>query len=130
MTVNMKAESLLPLNPQVTQILLTLLDGEKHGYGIVQAINESCGGSVQELKGGLYRYLRRMLEAGLITELSELGVSRPADSRRRYYGITSFGRSIPVAEVTRLTQLVEFARSKNLVDGEVNSTRVEVRERR
>ena len=111
----MKPESLLPLKPDVFQILLTLLDGESHGYVIMQQIAERTNGEVRMLPGALYRHLQRMLEDGSIRELDRRKVGDSSDERRRYYAITKFGRRVAEAEATRLARLVDFARSKNLV---------------
>lgn len=111
----MKPESLLPLKTAVFQILLTLLDGESHGYVIMQEIAERTDGEVRLLPGALYRHLQRMLEDGLIRELDRRKVTDSSDERRRYYAITAFGRRVAEAEVTRLAKLVDYARTKNLV---------------
>lgn len=111
----MKPESMLPLKPAVFQILLTLLDGESHGYLIMQEIATRTDGEVRMLPGALYRYLQRMLEDGLIRELDHRKLADSSDERRRYYTLTSFGRRVAEAEVTRLARLVNYARSKNLV---------------
>jgi len=111
----MKPAALLPLKPDVFQILLTLLDGESHGYAIMQEISTRTGGEVRLLPGALYRHLQRMLEDGLIRELDRRKVSEISDERRRYYAITSFGRRVAEAEVMRLARLVDYARSKDLV---------------
>jgi DNA-binding PadR family transcriptional regulator len=112
----MKPESHLPLKPDVFQILLTLLEGESHGYVIMQDIAERTGGEVRMLPGALYRHLQRMLETGMIRELDRRKVADSSDERRRYYAITAFGRRVAEAEATRLAQLVRYARSKDLVN--------------
>ena len=111
----MTPESLLPLKPAVFQILLTLIDGESHGYVIMQDIAARTDGEVRLLPGALYRHLERMLDDGLIQELDRRKVDDSSDERRRYYAITKFGLQVAEAEVTRLALLVDFARTKNLV---------------
>jgi DNA-binding PadR family transcriptional regulator len=112
----MKPESQLPLKPDVFQILLTLLEGESHGYVIMQEIADRTGGEVRMLPGALYRHLERMLESGMIRELDRRKIDDSSDERRRYYAVTSFGRRVAEAEATRLARLVDYARSKDLVD--------------
>ena len=51
-----------------------------------------------------------LVQAGLVNKVGD-----SSDERRRYYAITKFGRRVAEAEATRLARLVEFARSKNLV---------------
>jgi DNA-binding PadR family transcriptional regulator len=111
----MSPDSLLPLKPDVFQILLTLLDGESHGYAIMQHIAERTDGEIRMLPGALYRHLERMLEEGMIEELDRRKVADSNDERRRYYAVTELGRSVAEAEAARLERLVEFARSRNLL---------------
>ena len=48
----MKApEELLPLNPVDFQVLLVLLDGDSHGYGIVKEMKQRTGGQIDMLPG-------------------------------------------------------------------------------
>ena len=111
----MKPESLLPLKPDVFQILLTLLDGESHGYVIMREIAERTHGEVRMLPGALYRHLERLLEGGLIRELDRRKIGDSSDERRRYYAITKFGRRVAEAEAARLARLVDFATARNLL---------------
>ena len=60
------ADALLPLRPVVFQVLLSLLDGERHGYAIVQDIAERSAARLQLEPGNLYRTLRSMLDEQLI----------------------------------------------------------------
>jgi len=73
-------------------MLLALADGEKHGYGIMQAFEEETRGKMQIRTGTLYGSIRRMIEAGLIEETSDRPDPELDDERRRYYGLTDFGR--------------------------------------
>ena len=50
----MNPEFLLPLKPTVFQILLTLLDGECHGYVMMQQISERTDGKLRILPGAMY----------------------------------------------------------------------------
>jgi DNA-binding PadR family transcriptional regulator len=110
-------DSLLPLKPVVFQVLLSLVDGERHGYGIVREIAERSSARLQIEPGNLYRTLRFMLDEGLI----QLSDRRPPpgedDERRRYYRITVFGRKVASAEAARLADLVADARARNLLKG-------------
>jgi DNA-binding MarR family transcriptional regulator len=63
--------SLLPLTPTVFHMLLALADGEKHGYGIMRAVEEETQGQMQIRTGSLYGAIRRMIEAGLIEETND-----------------------------------------------------------
>lgn len=106
------AEELLPLRPVVFQVLLSLAEGERHGYAIVQDIAERSTARLQLEPGNLYRTLKFMLDEGLIDESERRPVPGKDDERRRYYRITRFGRQVAIAEATRLEALAAEARAR------------------
>jgi DNA-binding PadR family transcriptional regulator len=109
------AENLMPLPQAFFHILVSLADGDRHGYAIIQDVASRTNGEVKLGPGTLYRSIQRMLEQDLIIETD----SRPApdadDERRRYYRITSLGRQVARAEAERLSALVAMARSTGLL---------------
>ena len=109
--------SLLPLRPAVLHILLSLADGERHGYGIMREVEGRSGGEVRLGPGTLYGSIKRMLADGLIEESDERPDPEMDDQRRRYYRITDFGRRVAGAEAERLAGLVSTAREKKLFRG-------------
>jgi DNA-binding PadR family transcriptional regulator len=109
--------SLLPLPTAVFHILIALADRDRHGYSIMQDTAARTGGAVQLSAGTLYSSIRRMLEQGLIEELSKSPDPSSTDERRRYYRLTRFGRRVATAEVARLNALVQQARATGLVPG-------------
>jgi DNA-binding PadR family transcriptional regulator len=110
--LNRAAEDLLPLRPVVFHVLLSLADGERHGYGIVQDIGERSSARLQLEPGNLYRHLKFMLDDGLIEESDRRPVAGKDDERRRYYRITRFGRQVALAEVSRLEAVASDARAR------------------
>jgi hypothetical protein len=56
-----------------------------------------------------------MLEQGLIEELSESPDPDSQDERRRYYGLTGFGRRVAMAEARRLSAMLSQARETGLI---------------
>lgn len=108
------ADSLLPLQPAVFHILLSLADGDRHGYAVIQEVEARTGGKVRLSAGTLYRSIQRMLEQGLIVEVRERPLPELDDERRRYYRITPFGVAVARAEARRLEQLVDMARAQGL----------------
>lgn len=104
----------LPLPPAFLHILIAIGDGDRHGYAIMQDVAERTAGRVRMSPGTLYGSIRRMLDDGLIEELTR----RPAredDERRRYYRVTRFGRAVAAAETSRLAALVQDARAAGLI---------------
>jgi DNA-binding PadR family transcriptional regulator len=108
-------QSLIPLKPDLFQLLLVLLDGEAHGYALMQKVAQRTDGEVRILPGALYRHLQRMLELGMIEERERRRAPDTHDERRRYYAITPLGRRVAEVEAARLAKLVERARAKDLL---------------
>lgn len=107
-------EALLPLPPATFHILVALADQDRHGYAIIQDVEARTGGALRLSAGTLYRSIARMVEQGLLREVS----ARPRvvldDARRRYYRVTPFGLDVARAEMRRLTELVRLARARGL----------------
>ncbi len=112
--------SLLPLTPAVLHILLALVGGERHGYGIMREVEAYTQGRLRLGATTLYRSIKQMLADGLIEEAEERPDPELDDERRRYYRLTPFGRSVLQAETRRLGALVALAHDKGVVqDGDV-----------
>jgi DNA-binding PadR family transcriptional regulator len=95
---------------------LALADRERHGYGIMQEVEEKSAGTVRLGPGTLYGAIKRMLAAGLIEESAKRPALKDDDERRRcYYRLTSRGRSVLTEEAQRLAALVRVAAAKRLV---------------
>lgn len=114
-----EVEASLPLTPLSFQILLALVDGERHGYGIMKEIERRAKGRMTTATGPLYLAAQRLLEAGLIAESDKRPAPELDDQRRRYYKLTPFGRAVAAAEVNRMANLVEAALNKKLVQGRI-----------
>jgi DNA-binding PadR family transcriptional regulator len=110
-------DSLLPLPTAVFHILIALADRDRHGYSIMQDVAARTGGKVRLSAGTLYSSIRRMLEQGLIEELTKSPDPSSTDERRRYYRLTRFGRRAAAAEVERLNLLLKQARDTGLLSG-------------
>ena len=66
MTSDRDVDALLPLPPITFHILMALTGTDKHGYAIIQDIEQRTNGEVMLNAGTLYRSIQRMLEQGLI----------------------------------------------------------------
>jgi DNA-binding PadR family transcriptional regulator len=111
-------ESHLPLTPATFQILLTLVDGERHGYAIMREVAGRSGHAVRLGPGTLYGSLKRLLDAGWIAESGEREDPSLGEERRRYYRITEYGRAVARAEAQRLQAAVAAAQQKKLIGWE------------
>lgn len=110
-----EADDLLPLTPAVLHIMLALVDGERHGYSIMQEVTKQTDGKMRMGPGTLYGSIKRMMADGLIEESGERPDPAVDDERRRYYRLTGFGRRVIRAEIQRLEQIVQSAQAKRLV---------------
>jgi len=108
-------DGFLPLPTAVFHILVALADRDRHGYSIMQDVGARTDGKVILSAGTLYTAIRRMLEQGLIEELSDSPDPDSGDERRRYYRLTQFGRDVAVAEARRLSSMLEHARATKLI---------------
>jgi DNA-binding PadR family transcriptional regulator len=100
----------VPLTPALFHVLLSLADGEKHGYAVLKEIEQRTSGQVVLSTGTLYGIIKRLLADGMIRE-SAAG----SDERRTAYRLTAFGRKVALAEAERLRDLVTAAHAKNLL---------------
>lgn len=106
--------ALLPLPPATFHILLAVAQHDRHGYAIIQDVEQRTNGELRLSPGTLYRSIQRMLEQGLIVETSERPAADLDDERRRYYRMTSFGEGVARAELRRIEGLVRLARKQGL----------------
>lgn len=110
-------DSLLPLTPVAFEILMALI-GEKdehvqarHGYAILQYVEQRVGTALPLRTGTLYRALARLMDDALIEPVD----GDAGDPRRRYYRITALGRDTAAAEARRLEDQVAAARRHKLL---------------
>jgi DNA-binding PadR family transcriptional regulator len=103
-----------PLKPLVFQVLLALVEGERHGWGLVREVQQR-GGFDQIMPGNFYRTLRAMLADGLIEEAPLRTPVEADDERRRYFRLTPAGEQAAAAEARRLEALVLESRTKKLL---------------
>ena len=102
--MNPRADEFLPLQPAMLHILLALAGETLHGYGIMQEILRQSEGRVDLGPGTLYDNLQRLLKQRLVEEVA--GPRDEPNSRRRYYRLSTLGRAVLSAEITRLESVV------------------------
>lgn len=101
----------MSLSSQQFEILLSLTDQDRHGYGIIQDVGERTGGAVRLGTGALYTAIRSLATAGFIRETDQ---KDETDARRRYYRLTADGRRALEMEVARLDEAIRKAREKGV----------------
>ena len=100
------------LTPLTFQILVALSQGERHGYAIMQEIEDRTRGDFFIGAGSLYRSMKQLLERGFIEEASHDHVRR----QRRYYRITPAGRRRAAADARVFRSMVAWADDARLLD--------------
>lgn len=101
---------LLPLREPTFFILLSLSEGEKHGYAIIKDVAALSNGKVNLSTGTLYEALARLLDQ-LLIERVEAGGDTPEQAAhpgrpRKAYRLTPKGGQVVQAEMVRLQSLV------------------------
>jgi len=97
-------------------ILLALADGDRHGLGIVDEVENRTDGEVKLGPGILYGSLKRMLEDGLVEDATERPDPEHDDPRRRYYHMTKSGSAALRAEASKWARVMDVALEKKVLD--------------
>ena len=92
----------LPLRAAHFHILLSMVEGAAHGYGMRRAIDERTDGRIVLAAGTLYETLQRLERQGLIRQTERPEGMEDASSRWRFYELEPLGREVLQAEVRRL----------------------------
>jgi len=88
---------------EVTFYILLSLYTPKHGYAVMQFIEEKTGGRLSLGAGTLYGALNSLQEKGWIE------LCRDSAGRKKEYLITTQGKEIAKKELVRLNELVNIA---------------------
>jgi DNA-binding PadR family transcriptional regulator len=114
----MPKQKLNPLPSAAFQILLSLADEDRHGYGIMRQVEHQSEGRMRLGPGTLYSSIQALLEETFIEEVDPGGDEKPGHERRRYYRLTAAGRKVARSEAERLAQLLRVARDKEILRGD------------
>lgn len=88
---------------EVTFYILLSLYTPKHGYAVMQFIEEKTGGRLSLGAGTLYGALNALQEKGWIAPCGD------REGRKKEYIITPQGKKVAEKELERLNGLVSFA---------------------
>jgi len=103
--------ALLPLREPTFLILLSLADGEKHGYAILKDVSEISQGQMLLSTGTLYEALARLRDDGWIERVQEPQSIHPGKPRKAYR-LTPLGQRVVQAETARLQALMLAAQQR------------------
>ncbi len=96
------------------QILLTLANGPRHGYGIKLDVAERTGGEMKLGSGTLYEAIQRLEQRAFIA-LALPPEGEEADPRRRYYQLEPAGERALRAELERMATVVRHGQAMHLL---------------
>ncbi len=89
---------------EVTFFILLAVYEPRHGYGIMQFVEEKTEGRLSLGAGTLYGAITTMLDKGWIEPHGE------GDGRKKEYVITATGKAIAEKELERILKLAETAK--------------------
>ena len=107
------SDSQAPLTAAMFHVLLSLADGEKHGYAISKRWRSRPRARCSSARDAVRNH-----QAPAVRGPGRGIAARPVegdDQRRRYYRLTDAGRQVAVTEVQRMEKLLARARSKRLL---------------
>ena len=104
-------DRLLPLKPDVFEILLALKGEPRHGYGVLKILEAR---DVKLPASLLYRKLRKLMDDGWVAISDAQTDAESSDPRRRYYRLTSTGESLLRAEAARIVELAKSGHVRKL----------------
>lgn len=101
------------LTPLMFQILLAVSEGERHGYAIMQEIEDRTDGAFSIGAGSLYRAVKQLVDAALIAEVNP---KKQVHRQRRYYRVTPAGRRRAASEARVFDGMVAWAKDARVLD--------------
>jgi len=109
-----KAGRFLPMT-ETTYCILAALAETRHGYGIMQRVEEATDGRLRLGPGTLYGALTNLLKQGLIVRA---GDGEDGEERRKLYRLTDLGLAAVKKEGERLVEIVRVGRELLKIRGE------------
>jgi len=88
---------------EVTFFVLLAVHAPRHGYAVMQFVEERTAGRLRLGAGSLYGAISALVEKGWAAALEE------QDGRKKEYLVTNLGRQVAQAELERLRGLVSTA---------------------
>lgn len=108
---------LIPLREPTFFILLSLAQGQKHGYAILKDVESVSEGKVTLSTGTLYEALARLLDQGLIERVADAAKDNHPGRPRKLYRLTARGLRVMQAETARLQALLVAAQQRLGAEG-------------
>ncbi|MGH4118475.1 PadR family transcriptional regulator [Clostridium sp.] len=94
-------KTFLPMTETAYYILLSLTE-PRHGYAIIQHVDDITNGKIKLGSGTVYGTLTKFQNKGVISIFSD-------EKRRTIYEITEIGKKLILAEIERIKEIYENA---------------------
>ena len=101
-----------PIPAHVFQIMLSLLDGDSHGYTVIEDVAARTGGSMRLGTSTLYAVIKRLERTGWAESVAAPAGSQ--DGRRKYHRLTDAGREAVRREAERIRETNRMLRESGL----------------
>jgi DNA-binding PadR family transcriptional regulator len=98
----------------VFQILLSLLNGDLHGYALLKDIAQRTDGEMVLGTSTLYAALQRLVKDGFLEEVDAPPDEQSQGPARKYFRITEAGRALARAEARRVDRLHRMVTDRGL----------------
>lgn len=98
----MDVDAFLPLSPREFHILLALAEEPRNGYEIAQRVETNSRGTVRLSPATQYTNLHRLVERGLVREVTDELEGRTDGRQQRFWAPTDLGSRVLRAEARRL----------------------------
>ena len=99
---NQLISSSMPISETAYYILMSLVD-VRHGYGIIQYVEDLTDGRIRLGAGTVYGSLSRMEKDGLIRIVA-------VEDRRKLYQLTKAGADLLKSEIARIKEMYEHSK--------------------
>ena len=104
-----------PLKPAQHLILLILAEEPTYGVELLERLDTRSRGAIQLNAGSLYRVIAQLVDDGLIESVRSNAPGGDVGAPRKIYGVTGGGRDLLRAEAARQAEMLEMARSLDLL---------------
>ncbi len=108
--MNLRKEK--PVTPTAFSILLALSLRKRHGYELIEQVNQDSNGRVKIGPGALYGTIKDLLQMKYIKEVKDQAQPQTA-RKRRYYQITEKGVGALEKEVSYFNHAADLARERS-----------------
>jgi DNA-binding PadR family transcriptional regulator len=100
-------EELIPMTPQMTQVLTALAFRPMYVYGLIGQCDHDSGGSLVPSRGSVYKMMEKLEAQGLIVAIGQrYGIASPYMTT--FYELTKIGYEVLGWEAERIARVYDL----------------------